>query len=147
MTIFRPTKPTTLSWALTWRNKPNWDHQGSHSRLVDHQEGQESSLVSIPTKLFATENIKNYWIFCCFILGFFCGRSRILTTIYRDIYPNCWIQMMLNPYRSPTSTTGFVGKYFKNISDRSELLLSCPYQSSAGCPVSPHHSCKRGSSV
>lgn len=68
MTIFRPTKPTTLSWTLTWRNQSGWHHQDPHSRLVDHQEGQESSLLSIPTKLFATERIKNYWVFFVVVL-------------------------------------------------------------------------------
>lgn len=48
--IFRPAKPIPSSWALTWRNQSGWHHQGPHSSLVDHQEGQESSLVSIPIK-------------------------------------------------------------------------------------------------
>lgn len=74
MTIFRLTKPTTLSWDLTWRNKSGWDHQRPHSRLVNHQEGQENYLVSIPTKLFATEHIRNNWgFFLLLFWGFFVG--------------------------------------------------------------------------
>lgn len=43
-----------------------------------------------------------------------CRTSRILTTIHRDTNPNCWIQVMGNPCRSPTSTTSLVGKWSKD---------------------------------
>lgn len=39
-----------------------------------------------------------------------CVSNRTLTTIHRDMNPNCWIQMMVNPCRSPTSNTSLVEK-------------------------------------